>query len=402
MGSAEQIKQYHAVVTDGLWRKSLSVIRSIGKSNYNVSVMGDSIFTTGFWSRFTKKRIISPTAASNKDIFGKNLINLLKSYTDEKPVLFPMEDASLMWVAENIEIIKEFSHILLPPLKSLIIAQNKSETIKIAEKLNLPVPQTYDPLSASNLMTLLNDFKKNYPNKQFIIKPKTASGSSGIIYDVFDNSIDWVNHWNVYGPLLIQERLAPEGKGIGVSLLMDQFGKCSAYFVHERLQQYPNTGGPSTDRHSVYNPELVDMSIKLLESLSWKGVAMVEWKMDVYEEIPKLMEINPRFWGSLELAVRSGVNFPILYAKAARGEEIQEKPYYPEGVRCRWLIPGEILRYATQSSSERESLKEFLRGFPEMAEEWDKNDLRGTIASIVCPATLVINPRYWKYLRRRG
>lgn len=46
---------------------------------------------------------------------------------------------------------------------------------------------------------------------------------------------------------------------------------------------------------------------------------MVEWKVDLRDGRPKLMEINPRFWGSLELAVRSGVNFPSLYADADRG-----------------------------------------------------------------------------------
>jgi len=36
------------------------------------------------------------------------------------------------------------------------------------------------------------------------------------------------------------------GKGLGVSLLMDAEGNCAAQFAHERLREYPITGGPST------------------------------------------------------------------------------------------------------------------------------------------------------------
>jgi predicted ATP-grasp superfamily ATP-dependent carboligase len=394
---------YYAVVTDGLWRKSLSVIRSIGKQNYHITVIGDSIFTVGFWSRFTKNRVISSVASKNRQEFGENLINLLKGYSAiNKPVLFPMEDASIIWVAENLTEIKELAHVLIPPKDSLAIAEDKNRTLKAAEKLNLPIPQTFSPSDLSHLRIILNQLEVDHPNKKYIVKPITGSGSSGIIYNVFDSSIDWKHHWDLHGALLIQERLAPEGKGIGVSLLMDRNEECVAYFVHERLQQYPNTGGPSTDRQSVHNPELVGLSIKLLKSLSWTGVAMVEWKMDTSNNTPKLMEINPRFWGSLELAVRAGVDFPSLYAKAAVGETLGVPPRYPAGIRCRWLIPGDILRYITHPRSSREGLKSFLKGLPTTAEEWDREDIRGTLASIICPALLVINPKYWKYLRRRG
>jgi len=190
------------------------------------------------------------------------------------------------------------------------------------------------------------------------------------------------------------------GAGLGVSLLMDCEGQCVASFAHERIKQYPNSGGASTQRVSVHNPELVRMSIQLLHALDWRGIAMVEWKIDLATGSPKLMEINPRFWGSLELAVRAGVDFPYLYAQCAAGKMIEPVHTYHVGCRCRWLIPGDLLRYWTQQASERESLREFARGLPAEAEEWDLRDIRGTVASIACQALLALQPKYWKYMRR--
>jgi predicted ATP-grasp superfamily ATP-dependent carboligase len=142
------------------------------------------------------------------------------------------------------------------------------------------------------------------------------------------------------------------------------------------------------------------MSLRLLKSLDWKGIAMVEWKIDVATQRPMLMEINPRFWGSLELAVRAGVDFPYLYALAAAGQPLPALPTYADGVRCRWLIPGEILRFLSQEKSQRETVRIFLSGLPRSAEEWDATDLRGTLAALVCPAISVLNPKYWRFLAR--
>jgi len=112
------------------------------------------------------------------------------------------------------------------------------------------------------------------------------------------------------------------------------------------------------------------------------------------------MEINPRFWGSLELAIRSGVDFPVLFARLALGEKLGAPPSYPDGVRCRWMLPGEILRYLSTPSDERESFNEFLEGLPQSAEEWDPQDLRGALSTVVCAGGLALNPKYWKFLRR--
>ena len=48
---------------------------------------------------------------------------------------------------------------------------------------------------------------------------------------------------------------------------------------------------------------------------------MVEFKMNDKTKNPVLMEVNPRFWGSVNQAVQSGVDFPyLLYMMAVEGD----------------------------------------------------------------------------------
>jgi predicted ATP-grasp superfamily ATP-dependent carboligase len=315
-----------------------------------------------------------------------------------------MEDPTLLWASKNRSQLEKRALFVLPSEKSLEVASDKSLTLRLAEKIGAPMPRTFWPSHPDEIDHLLTT---HFDQAEWVIKPVQGSGSKGILYGAgkpFSKTefIEKIRtHWTEHGPLLLQERIPATGRGIGASFLMNRDGNVVAEFLHERIQQYPVSGGPSTDRVSIHHPEIKDWSLKLLRELSWQGIAMVEWKSDPRDGRFKLMEINPRFWGSLELAVRAGVDFPKLYAEVCLGHPLAAyPPAYPDGVRCRWMMPGEILRYLSTPKDQRESIPAFLKGLPARAEEWDTKDLRGALATIICTFCLALNPRYWKYLRR--
>ena len=134
-------------------------------------------------------------------------------------------------------------------------------------------------------------------------------------------------------PVLLQQRIV--GPGVGIFLLIRK-GEVLAQFAHRRIREKPPSGGVSVYRESIpANPELVSRSRALLERFDWEGVAMVEYKIDAQSGAPFLMEINGRFWGSLQLAIDAGVDFPVLLLRSQRGEGVT-MPQYKSGVRSRW------------------------------------------------------------------
>jgi predicted ATP-grasp superfamily ATP-dependent carboligase len=108
--------------------------------------------------------------------------------------------------------------------------------------------------------------------------------------------------------------------------------------MHRREREFPVTGGASIAAESVYDEKLKDVGKKLLDALSWHGVAMVEFKLDEADNQFKLMEINPKFWGSLDLAIAAGVDFPYDLARMSRGEAIEYSEEYKRGLRYQWPI----------------------------------------------------------------
>ncbi len=386
------------IITDGLWRKSISAIRSAGRAGYEVMVLGDSVFTTGFYSRFTARHLRGPTAASDPSGFGR-LLERAVALAKDRPVIMPMEDASCEWLLDQGDRLASAADWLLPDKESFVVARDKALTIQLAQKLGLDCPRTHFPESAAELVRIVAGLAPA-DLENWIIKPRTGSGSAGIVYGGQILNTDLGVHWSSCGPLLLQERIPAEGIAYGVSLLYDRNGTFQTAFAHKRLQQYPQTGGPSTQRVAIPLDGLLQASTRLLDALHWRGVAMVEWKEHPKTGRRVLMEINPRFWGSLELSVRAGVDFPALYIAAASGSPLPPGPAYRAGLRCRWLVPGDILRYLSAPKEKRESIWEFLRGFWAESEEFDREDYRGSLACWICPALLVLNPKYWRYLRR--
>jgi predicted ATP-grasp superfamily ATP-dependent carboligase len=113
-------------------------------------------------------------------------------------------------------------------------------------------------------------------------------------------------------------------------------GELVAAFAHRRLREKPPAGGVSVYSESIpVDPQLLERGVRLLHDFAWQGVAMLEFKIDRRTGRPYLMEINGRLWGSLQLAIDAGVDFPALLVACALGQR-PARPAYQAGGRNRW------------------------------------------------------------------
>lgn len=154
-------------------------------------------------------------------------------------------------------------------------------------------------------------------------------------------------------------------------------------------------------RESIELPKpMVDHAVKLLERVKWHGVAMVEFKIERDSGIPMLMEINGRFWGSLQLAVDAGLNFPYLLYQAMQGIPVTvPNNSYRIGTKSRWLL-GDLdhlllrltkskvqLQLSSDAPSRWRCLAEFCKLF--------QHDLHYEVESLSDPGPALAEYRAW-------
>ncbi|MGB9628352.1 MAG: ATP-grasp domain-containing protein, partial [Thermodesulfobacteriota bacterium] len=305
------------LVTDGHWRKTLAVVRSLGRKGIHVTVGERTFLNTSFFSKYCSRRIVYPSPRLNPERFMEFLLKELSQ--NRYDCLFPMEEETLMVVAKYASEISKWTSLLIPDLSKIEFVRDKANLIQFAERHGIPTPTTFYPSpSSSNAMTFKIENGLHIPIPS-VIKPRVSSGSFGIVY--VNKKEDLLSSYQKvhqrYPFPLIQEYIPDGGGTYGFCALFDHRSNLKAAFVHKKLRMYPVRGGPSTLRESVRHPQILELGLSLLRLLNWRGVAMVEFKVDPRDETPKLMELNPRFWGSLQLAIFAGVDFPYLMLRIA-------------------------------------------------------------------------------------
>lgn len=325
------------LVLDGNTRSALATTRSLGSRGIYV-VAGDSKRRTlSSTSRFCSGSFTYPPPDTAPEAF----IGAVKDECSRRglTVLLPMTEITTTTVLRHRE---KLARLVLPfvDCNTFEEVSDKWRLFELAERLNLPVPHTY---LIRNLASLANVYPLlKYP---IVLKPYRsnieAKGRwiwSAVKYvtsiEQLEETVNKYEYFRHY-PFLIQDYIV--GDAQGVFALYDH-GTPIAFFSHRRLRERPPSGGVSVLSESIApNPVALRTARTLLDYAGWHGVAMVEFKV-AFDGTPYLMEVNGRFWGSLQLAIDAGVDFPWLLYQLATGREVDKVDGYATGVKCRWLV----------------------------------------------------------------
>jgi predicted ATP-grasp superfamily ATP-dependent carboligase len=386
------------LLTDGHWRKTLAVVRSLGRRGIHVTVGERTLLNTSFFSKYCNRCIIYPSPRRYPDQFIQFLLEEVER--NRYDCLLPMEEETLLLLARCQSEISKYTYLLIPDLKKIEFVRDKRNLIQFAEKQGIPVPRTFYSPPTPYLPR-----QGRGEGEAYVIKPRISSGSFGIAY--VRSKEDLISAYQKvhakYPYPLIQEWI-PDGGGVfGLSALFDEVSNVKAAFVHKKLRMYPVQGGPSTLREGVHHPQVMELGLSLLKSLNWRGVAMVEFKLDPRDGIPKLMEVNPRFWGSLQLAIASGVDFPYFILRMAQGENFGPVLHYTVGRRSRWLLLGDILHFL--SNPRRFHLRPSFFHFFESNTTYDiisKKDPLPILGAMATFFTFLYDPEMKRFLEKRS
>ena len=340
------------LVLDGEARSALAVVRSLGRLAVEVGVASCARPAIAQRSRFASCSFRCPDPGNSPEPYQRWLLETVKRW---KPhMVLPLTDISLDLALRIESPLRECTVLPTVSAETFERVSNKSALLAAATELGVRTPATVriPPKAGRSPETYAKIERFAYPavmktsftqsdcGDRFVRAPIVYPKHAGEVRALIDGD----------GPLsdvevLLQQRI--EGPGTAVFALCAD-GRPVALFAHRRLLEKPPTGGVSVLSEGVALERApVAEAVRLLEHFRWQGMAMVEFKQHRDGRF-YLMEINPRFWGSLQLAVDSGRDFPaLLYrlfrsGEPLRGEKLDrfaaEVPDYMPGRRLRWLL----------------------------------------------------------------
>ncbi len=383
------------LILDGMWNKSLAAVRSLGKKGLYVAAGEKTRLAAALFSRYCKKRVLYPSPVEQQQEFLHYLENELAQ--GEYDVTLPMEFSTqiLLTDMKNKQKLERYTRIPFADARLAMNINDKSFIMQHALEKGFHIPKTYFLNRGDQIAEVAKNVE--YP---IVIKPRVSSGSRGIVYAKNREELisSYMQVHKRYPFPFVQEYI-PDGEGTyGVGLLLNFNSEIRASFVYKRLRCYPVSGGPSTLRESVKREDIREIAESLLQSLKWKGVAHVEFRVDPRDKRPKLLEVNPRFWGSLHLAIESGLDFPFLLYKMAVEGDVEPVKDYKSGVRCSWLIPGDLLHFI--KNPERFKLKPSFFDLHIKDDVVSRNDLMPTFGRFLSVFVLLFDKEMRKLIKR--
>ncbi len=211
-----------------------------------------------------------------------------------------------------------------PPPKSFQTACSKTALSAFMEEHEVPHPRTVrfdpaDPEVSRKLERL---------RMPVITKPTWGGGGSGMrVFEAADGLLPYLEEkHSVENPLVVQEFI--RGYDLG-SAAFCAGGEVLFLTVQRNMSADQNSFRPSKGLRFFEDPKVRAVVEKLMGALRWSGIAQIDLRVDGATGDLFVLEINPRYWGSVLGSQRMGINFPDIACRRAAGIAFPSPVYRP-------------------------------------------------------------------------
>jgi predicted ATP-grasp superfamily ATP-dependent carboligase len=363
------------LVTGAEERQGLSVIRGLGRAGHKVIACGSEPDSIGFASRYATEHRLYTSPLVDRARCEDDLVNMICRHRPD--VVIPAVEPTLVVLNHLRAELEHWTTLAAPPADTLEYALDKSKTLRLAERLEVPVPTSVEGSTVAQILHQAADLR--FP---VAVKPRGPSLHPSTAHRT-SFTVSYARSLKELAALL--EPMRDEASALLVQEFVPGVGRCVAavfqqgqplaLFPYVRVRELPHSGGVSVVRRSeALDERLREYTIALLGAIRWHGVAMVEYRYDRRTDRFTLMEINGRFQTSVALSLDANLNLPDMVACLFAGRPLAPQPSYRVGVTERWLRgdwlalkDALVTRHAAHPDIRRSSawpiVWEFLRDF---------------------------------------
>jgi predicted ATP-grasp superfamily ATP-dependent carboligase len=325
------------LLLDGQQRSALAVARSLGRRGIDVHVADARTPCLAGVSRYARSTLRSPDPEHDPHRFVSWVYQTASNRGFDS--VFPVTDTSTMLLLSHADRPPGIK-LICAPAKCYALLTDKASLLDLAGRVGVRIPETSVAKGAEQIEACV--LRARFP---LVLKParsRVLLGGQIIKTSVFvaESAHEALRFaraqtWIEASPCLLQEYIAGHGAGV---FSLYAAGRPIAWFAHRRIREKPPRGGVSVLSESIpVDPALRTSATRILDAVGYQGAAMVEFRIDP-NGVAYLMEINARLWGSLQLAVDCGVDFPWLMCQASNGQRLDTVERYLIGQRLRWFL----------------------------------------------------------------
>jgi predicted ATP-grasp superfamily ATP-dependent carboligase len=225
----------------------------------------------------------------------ENLIKL-GNELDQKAVLYPCQDASVLLVSQNREKLEPYYYISLPSNETVELLMNKPRFYDFAKEKNLPVAKFF-------LLKSRNDAEEAAVGLNFpcVLKPHMRSPkweentklkafkvlNKDEFFKMYDRICDWSD------TLMLQEWIEGDDTSLySCNCYYNQNSEPLVNFTAKKLRQWPIVTGNTSLGVDVIDETVLEVTTDLFKKVNYVGLGYVEIKKDIKTDSYYIIEPN--------------------------------------------------------------------------------------------------------------
>lgn len=315
-------------------RVILPIARSLGRRGIEVHLAWVSPCSPARASRYAARVHELPRPAAGDSAWVEPLRELLRQESFD--LVLPATEAAVHAVHNHRGELESLAPCCLLDVEVFRIAFDKSRMQQLVQAAGLPLPAVGVARSATEAMEFCRaqagpvvvkpgqSIACAGAGKQFVQVLESANQVRDAVTGLLDDGQESV---------VLQSYF--DGCGVGVGFLAEN-GQVLTRFQHRRLHETSGHGSTCRVGEPV-SPELADATAQILAALNYTGVGMCEFRRNCATGEWIFVELNPRFWGSLPLACKSGADFPWYLCQLLLDGTRTFPQQFRTGLRCRSL-----------------------------------------------------------------
>lgn len=341
----------------------LGVIRSLKKKNIPTFVLSIKKNPTCSYSKYYKG-MICPNPKDDEKKYVDFLLDLGEKLKN-KGVLFPVGDIELSVITKNKNKLEKYYHYFSDDYEKVEKFLNKRFFFETIEKYDIPRPKTY-PINDKSDVEIISKkidypciikpiysdyFRHDFKMKLFIAKSEkeliknykitAAKGHEVVVQEIIPGSVR--NHY-------------------GFDAFYDKKSQPNGCFMYRRIREWPHSFGNGCMIESVIEPELEEITNKLVKKIGYHGIVDAEFKKDSKDYKFKIIEINSRCWMQNGFPTCCGINFPYMAYMDAIGKKFEKQIF--NGKHVKWLyMPEDIVSSIKYLKNKQLTIKDLLKSF---------------------------------------
>lgn len=326
------------LLTNAWLRTSYASLRNLTSHGLNVAISDSRPIGISQFSNKKIKQFLYSDYALNEDKFCEDILKICKE--NKIKYILPAHNETEI-ISRRLKADYPQLCRMIPSIEQISIFNNKKKSYDLADSLGIKVPKRFDYTCMETLKKALMDD----PREQYVIKLLKSNSSKGVFYgrsinEVLSIASSLIKKFSLPSERYPQIEEYVDGVGVGSSYLFWD-GEKMLNFGHERVTERIETGGTSTFRKHFSDDNINAASQKILETVNYHGLAMVEFKFNKKTGEYWFIEVNPRMWGSMPFAISCGANFPFLAYSLSNNEykpDRDVKNYISEDKKGMWLM----------------------------------------------------------------